>query len=229
MHFSPTNNKARWLAYFDLLGIRDLLANGKELQVFHAYERALEELERNQNRTTLRHTWFSDTFLIVAPDDSGPVFTQIEQISRLFVCFLLQVRIPLRGAISCGKVYSDFSKNIIFGQGLVEAYQYGDGQDWIGLLLSPSAVGQLAALGLPAENLLNYAFVDVPWKREPNGAPVRLPACILGRWGQIKGRNLCLDSLRAMAVQHAVGPIRDKYDRAIGFIEANERKPVLNS
>lgn len=228
MHFSPANSATRWLAHFDLLGTRDLLANGKELQVFLAYERALEELKRNQDRAALKHTWFSDTFLIVAPDDSGLTFTWIELISRSFVYFLLQAQIPLRGAISCGKVYADFPEGIIFGQGLVEAYEYGDGQDWIGLLLCPSAVVRMAALGVPAENRLNYAYVDVPWKRQPIRAPARLPACILGNWVQINGRNLCLDSLKAMALQHPAGPVRDKYDRATNFIEANARTPAQN-
>lgn len=228
MQYSPANSATRWLAHFDLLGTRALLAEGKERQVFLAYERALKELKRNDDRAAIRHTWFSDTFLIVGADDSGPTFTWIELMSRSFVYFLLQAQIPLRGAISCERVYLDLSEDIIFGQGLVEAYEYGDGQDWIGLLLAPSAVERMKALGVPAENRLNYAYIDIPWKRRPSGAPARLPACILGRWVQINGRNLCLDTLKAMRTQYSAGDVRNKYDRAIDFIERNVRTPVPN-
>lgn len=229
MRFTPNYNATRWLALFDLLGTRDLLAAGKELQVFLAYEQAVDELRRRGDRNaTIQQTWFSDTFVIIGPDDSGPSFAWVDRMSRWFVYFLLQAQIPLRGAISCGRVYADFDEGIFFGRGLVEAYEYGDGQDWIGLLLCPSATERLEALGLPASGRLNYTFADVPWKRPPRGAPAHLPACILGNWITVNDRNPCLDALQAMASHIAAVPVREKYLRAIAFIEANRRMPLQN-
>ena len=168
MRYQRDLNKNRWLAYFDLLGIRQLLAEDKELDVFSAYDKAIKECGHIERWTggTLQHAWFSDTFLIWAPDDSTTSFHDVDQMARIFADSLLQARIPLRGAVSCGLLYTDVENKVFFGSALVEAYEYGEGQDWIGLLLSPSATKRLDSLGVPI-NASYYASFEVAWKRRP--------------------------------------------------------------
>src|SRR2546428_13507391 len=135
MRYQPDCDKTRWMAYFDILGVRELIAAGKEGQVFGAYDFALEQFDEHKKwAPLLGHAWFSDTFLIVAPDDSKEFFDPIDRMARYFVDFMLRARIPLRGAISCDHLYADFKEGVFLGRALIEAYAYGEGQDWIGLL-----------------------------------------------------------------------------------------------
>jgi hypothetical protein len=64
----------------------------------------------------LQHAWFSDSFLIWAPDDSSTSFHDVDQMARIFTDSLLHERIPLRGAISCGSLYSDVASKVFFGR-----------------------------------------------------------------------------------------------------------------
>ena len=83
-------DRVRWLAYFDLLGIRALLADGRESRVFDALWASDEEFKNHSEwAPTLQHAWLSDTFLIISPDDSAESFERLEYMSRLFAGSLL--------------------------------------------------------------------------------------------------------------------------------------------
>lgn len=223
--YNPANDSHRWLSYFDLLGTRALIKSRDHFDVFTVYATAIERARKTlAYQPTVSSVWFSDTFLIYASDDSAQNFTFIDQVSRWFVYFLLTAAsIPVRGAISCDDFYADRSSNLYFGPALVEAYEYGEGQDWIGFLLSPSAVTRLDSLGIPAGEHLNYAYWNVPFKTGKGKLNSRLPACILGQWIEINGKNPCLeklDKLKRCAKLQDVG----KYEKAIQFIEKCQRK-----
>lgn len=136
--YNPANDSHRWLGYFDLLGTRALIKSRAHFYVFTVYATAIEEARKTLAcQPTVSSVWFSDTFLIYTSDDSAQNFAFIDQVSRWFVYFLLTTAsIPVRGAISCGDFYADRSSNVYFGPALVEAYEYGEAQDWIGFLLS---------------------------------------------------------------------------------------------
>ncbi len=213
-------NVRRWIAYFDLLGIRRLLDEGKEAQVFHAYQEAIERCQTGS--VELRQAWLSDTFLIVAPDDSAGSFNSIDRACRYFLYFLIQARIPLRGAISCDRLYADFDARVIFGSALIEAYEYGEGQDWLGFLVCPSALRRLDALDHPLNHY--YSNWQIPWKRRPFNAPDTLPACMIGN--EVHPTNTCVPKLREMMEHKDVRKIEDirkKYERTLAFLEANPR------
>ncbi|MBX9659913.1 MAG: hypothetical protein K2X00_15190 [Nitrospiraceae bacterium] len=226
MFFKPTFIIDRWVACFDLLGTKNFLARGEERKVFHAYTSALDKLRRDgQLIDVVKHAWFSDTFLIFAHDDSGKSFTEIDLAARSFAYFLLCQHIPFRGAISCGRTYADFDGGVYFGLGIVEAYEYAEGQDWIGLLLSQSGMSRLETLGAPLNNRLNWQLYSIPWKTRPQTASDQIPACIFGQSFQINGHNLCHDALTEMAstVARDNPQVLLKYSRAIEFIQKHRR------
>lgn len=221
--FDPQHAQARWVAYFDLLGITDRIRAGDDLGVFEAYQQAIERLEAQGSRSASVHTtWFSDTFLLATDDDSGPSFTQIESVARWFLFFMLQARIPLRGAIACGPMYADFRKRVFFGQAMVEAYEYGESQDWIGLVLCPSAEAAMKNLDLslddPTKRRHNWSYWNPVWKKAPCDAPKRIGACVPRV--VISGKDLTITVLTEMA-GWCPEKARDKYARAIEFIRSN--------
>ena len=228
MEFDPKCNGSRWVAYFDLLGMSDLIKSKGYIKVFNTYDQAIRQLDqRTTNHPQVQHAWFSDTFLVVATDDSGPSFAQVEQVARWFVYFMLEARIPLRGAIACGYMYADFSSRIFFGESLVEAYSYGEAQDWVGLVLCPSTMSAMKRLNVPAAERPHYALWTPKWsKKAPDGAPNELAACLLGSWISLNGCNPSRAKLQEMASTCEQDNIRAKYERAIKFIDDNLRQVV---
>jgi hypothetical protein len=215
-------DRLRWLAYFDLLGVKALLAAGQEGSVFNAYWAAQHEFKNHREwAPELKHAWLSDKFIILAEDDSPESFERLEYMSRLFAGSLLRHNIPLRGAVACDRFFADFDQRMFFGRALVEAYEFGEGQDWIGLLICPTAVRRIEALGLGGRLSRYYRPVEVPWKRRPQDAPSTMLACVLGSWMHVNGGNPVVDSLEAMSSRCANDGVRGKYTRTIGFLKSH--------
>lgn len=228
--YDPSEMQPRWLAYFDLLGIKALIAQGKMFRVHESYAKALEEIERHKSDFDyLESISFSDTFLIFSKDGTGPSYAAVESAARWFAHFLLVDGIPLRGAVACGPFFASREDSIYFGQALVEAYEYGEAQDWIGFVLTPSATKRLGELGGLYENgeNLNFARWRIPYKEHhaPHLEP-ELLACILDQWIEIDGRNMCVDALERM--KRTAGPQHaTKYQNALDFFTAKRRTVAL--
>jgi hypothetical protein len=60
----------------------------------------------------------------------------------------IAVSLPLRGAISVGTAFISISPPMIIGPSFIEAHEYCEDQNWIGLLLTPSATTRLRKVGL---------------------------------------------------------------------------------
>ncbi|MFN7967149.1 MAG: hypothetical protein U0V87_15810 [Acidobacteriota bacterium] len=224
IHYDPSNLRSRWLAYFDLLGITDLLKSSRSLEVFRAYSIAVEQLhKRLERKAKVSATWFSDSFLLWSEDNSGQSFASIEQAARWFIFFLLQAEIPTRGAISCGEFYADRAHNILFGTALLEAYRFSEAQDWIGLIATPSMTCRLEELGLPLDERLNWVRWPVPFKADAS-AKEDVGACILGESSLINGRNTCVDRLTTMMNRCSDERTVSKYRRTIEFVSKNQRR-----
>jgi hypothetical protein len=224
MYYNKANESRRWLGYFDILGTRTIIKSRDHFSVFLAYATEIEIAIKALNlQPTVSYVWFSDTFLIYTSDDSAQSFALIDQVSRWFVYFLLEASIPIRGAISCDDFYADRSNSLYFGAALVEAYEYGEAQDWIGFLLSPSAVHRLDDLDIPAKRISHYAYWDVPFKTGKKELVSHLPACILGQWLEINGKNPCLEKLRGISHSVKEQDFVQKYEKTIQFLERSWR------
>lgn len=226
INYNPSNMSSRWLGYFDLLGTSKLIQSGKILDVFFAYQEALEKLKSWEKRhPDVSNAWFSDTFIIFSEDDSDLSFQAIDLISRWLMFSLLRRNIPVRGAIACGPFYADNSNRIYLGQALLEAYEWGENQDWIGMLLCPSSVTRLAELNLPIKERLNYALCEVPFKKLHQGDALSFAAFILGQWIRSSSdQNILLEYIKKMSLSQKEEQVRLKYERTIQFIEKYDRK-----
>lgn len=215
----------RWVSYLDLLGFSDLIRSKNWVYVFSHYTKAIELLIKDRGvKPEIDKTWFSDTFLIYSPDDTVSSFLSIELITRWFIYFLIRAGIPVRGAMSCDDFYADTENKIFFGQALIEAYQYGENQNWIGFVLCPSAVNQMNIIGLPATERINYAYWNIPFKCSPVGLSACLPAYIVGgAEGNTSTGNPCLEKLKEMKKRLKDSKHLNKYENTIRFIEVNHR------
>ena len=214
----------RWVSYLDLLGFTELVKTKDWFSVSSCYDKAVESCTRDPDfEPKVEKTWFSDTFLFYSPDSTGSSFASIEATTRWFIYWLIYWGIPVRGAMSCGGFYADKENNVFFGPALIEAYHYGENQDWIGFVLSPSAVNQMAVIGLPTNKMLNYAYWNIPYKKTNVILQKSLPAYIIGGHAETNGRNLCLEKLLVMKGRLTDSRKIRKYKKTINFIEANKR------
>ena len=214
----------RWVGYFDLLGMKQLYKTKNHISIFVAISNAIERFkDRTSAWENVGYAWFSDTFIVYTVDDSAESFLAIDNISSWFFYFLITGDIPIRGAISCDAFYADIENNLFFGDALIEAYEHGEAQDWIGFLLCPSAEERLEQLGLSAKRRLNYAYADIPYNKWSSNLDQNLPACILGNWVLVNNQNPIIERLSKMKERIDDENIRSKYDRAIKFIQKNKR------
>ncbi len=222
IRINPSALSKRWLCYVDLLGFKDLVQEKGWIPVFAAYSKALETLHAFKSyRDLASYVWFSDTFIMYTPDDSRESYISIEQKARHFVYFLITGNIPLRGSISCGEYYADQKNGIYFGKALIEAYEYGEAQDWIGLIQCPSTISKLTEYGLDVRLQMNFPFWRVPFKSNAMLRETELPAYRIGEHIKTNGRNACLDALRSMAARNQNESVARKYANTIDFIEKN--------
>lgn len=220
----------RWLAYFDLLGIKHQVQNKSVLDVYSVYDYAIRQVLQKTGRTNrVQYAWFSDTFLFFSKDDSASSFAEIEAVSRWYAYFLISHEVPLRGAIACGEFYADTKHQVYVGKALVEAYEYGEAQDWIGFILCPSVVSQLERLDLPANERLHYRLYEYPNKKPSSKFEIRLPACLIGNYAcQHDGRNPAIQALESMKAKLSQSTenthILNKYENTIRFLKPSTQK-----
>ena len=162
----------------------------------------------------------SDTFLIIGEDDSAESFAQVEYMSRLFAGSLLGIHVPLRGAIACDRFYADLGERTFFGRALVEAYRTGESQDWIGLLLCPSAERRLDGMSTPSSLSRYWRKVVVPSK-ESSPRLDSMYACLLGSWTHVNGQNPLIDALKTMRARCTDERAAMKHERTIAFLESS--------
>lgn len=213
----------RWFCYLDLLGFRNLVQSKDIEQVLPIYEEALSHLEnaaQNKARQGIMFSWFSDTFILYSKSGRAEDFALLEQAGRLFFRELIKNEIPVRGALTYGKLYSQQERNIFIGPALIDAYHYGEGQDWLGFVLTPSAITQLTAVGIPATERLNYRKVTDPAVLKP-GVEGPVYAFCFGD-GSVQGKNRYLAPLESMK-KKAGASQASKYEKTIEFLNSHNQ------
>lgn len=209
--------RKRWVSYFDLLGFSDLVQTKGELSVFDTITTALEEFKRKPKPKDhlIERVWFSDSFILYSQGASDIDFSCIEQVSRHFFLSLIQKEIPVRGALAFGELYADKDNNILFGKALLEAYKYSENQDWIGMILTPSAMLRMEEIRLPAEERPYYAKWSIPYKKCKDKYPPVLPACRIDAPGILE----ILDRMRQKVDPGNKKDVIQKYDNTIEFCQ----------
>ena len=210
--------KPRWFCYLDLLGVKEKLRNGDIGRVISTYEDVVDHLKsttESKKQFGIARSWFSDTFIIFSRGDSEQEFILLEQASRRFFQRLILQKIAVRGAISHGNLYSNLEKNIFVGEALIEAYEYGESQNWLGLLLAPSVIRKLEGTTLDVRGRSDY-------RHAPTDGTIthKNPANVYAfafRTGLVSGINPLLTAIRQMR-RASEKRHRKKYENTERFI-----------
>lgn len=136
----------RFIAVIDLMGIDDFIRKKdhmsvkKRIEIFHhILIDSVKSLNKSGQKDydydieeVLKFTFYSDTILIVANDDSEFSLQNLLIACQVIVASCIFDRIPVRGVISYGTITADFTDSFFFGRALIDApriinhmYMYG--------------------------------------------------------------------------------------------------------
>jgi hypothetical protein len=220
----------KWVACFDLLGFSQLTSTSL-INAFYQIELCLFDLKFwEERKPKLGIAWFSDTFLIYAPNDSAGSLVAIETVARHFFQIVLLRRIPMRGAMVCDEFYADKANGIYVGKALVDAVRFGEKCNWVGYVLHPSTVCQMEKVNLPATSgsySERYKTWKVPIKKVLRRGKNRKEEIVEGSeevkallCGAIEGNSRdFIAALEAMSEQTDKPNYKVKYTNSIRFMK----------
>jgi hypothetical protein len=209
-----------WVGVFDILGFKEIINkvenNFNRNYLISQLEDMFKTIKPNiMENGKLELITFSDTFIILTQDlefSSYPWFLMqcIHLIERS-----ISIELPLRGAISVGIAYESKNPLIILGKPFVEAYEYSEDQDWIGLLMTPTATKKLREGGLEPTHH-DFIECEIPLRKLKNIESENVLAYRFQNGRANIGSHL-IPHLKSM--QHkAPDSAKEKYSRTINFI-----------
>jgi len=219
------NEKNGYIGVFDILGFKGHINNADNKILRTILTDRLAELfivlesditEHGQ----LNYMVFSDTFIVHAPDMNGGSYGWFLKQCKNLIERSIYVRLPLRGAISAGTVFTSDNPPIIIGQPFVEAYEYCEDQNWIGLLLTPSATTAIRDSDLEP---LRHDFVSdkgIPLEKKKESVKNVLAYRFSN--GSANFKSPLLSPLQEMR-HSAPRKDKEKYDKTIEFIKKHYR------
>ena len=177
MKSDNTINTNCWITYLDILGFKGKVSAFEsgfgfghlDLFVKNFYTNLLDEQQRQGEYwpDKVFTAWASDTFLFFTHDDSKDSFVCVAETTKCFCWAVMPKSWPLRGAIGFGELYADESNNVFLGSGFIDAYQYAEKQNWIGVIVTPKANSRLRELGVELQRWhVMFREYDVPVKQK---------------------------------------------------------------
>lgn len=211
----------RWFCYFDLLGFSNLVHSSSINRVIRTYGEVLDEIEKiagPNKKGGVYYSWFSDTFIMYSRGPSPEEFVRLEQAGRLFFQKLIMKKVAVRGALTFGKLYSHLRRNVFVGPALIDAYKYGECQNWLGFLLTPNASVELRSMNLSPDERPFYRKVPKTNVLR-NVEPTDVYAFAFNNTKQ-NGRNPYLKKIEEMRLD-SPPEYQQKYENTERFIQAN--------
>jgi len=216
-----------WVAYFDILGFKKLLEDiirNSSLEAFVQthYLSLLDKLKRDVYWPDhIVYTWASDSFVLFTFTKENSVrFNCLLQSAGHFFADLIQDRWSLRGAISYGEFYADTEKFIFVGPALIDAYEYAEKLEMLGLVVTPIARDRLQKV---QSGYVGSAgdIREFPVPVKPIGTTERLWAYTFGR------HRLTLEGIQQMKKEAenrgCDESVIQKYDNTLAFLKATKQ------
>ena len=136
--------KDRFVAFLDIMGFKDRVARNehddvlKELEIFQSNISQYVSYHRDAN---IQIALFSDSILIYSQDDESSSLHALADITSHIMMYAIQQEkpIPLKGAIAAGRMTCNQTKQLYFGQALIDAYLLEENVKYYGVLVHHSA------------------------------------------------------------------------------------------
>jgi len=159
-----------WVAHFDILGFKSMIEHEDQSLALKILKSKLDEVivklksEIESKDECVDFQFYADTFIFYSKSEKINDYPLLVRACKNFINECIYRRLPVRGAISYGELIFGHNRKIIIGSAFLESYVYGEDQNWIGLILTPSASSQLID-----HNLLpiRHGFInrDIPMRK----------------------------------------------------------------
>lgn len=206
-----------WIAHFDLLGFKSKL----ETSPIHFLQSEVDgivndlQAEVKDFPSNVDYVLYADTFILYSKSSESKDYPALLHTATHFMEKCIYKGIALRGSISYGEIAVGNDKRTMIGRAFLDSYQYCEDQDWLGLILSPTASGQLAEMQIDP---IRHGFIheEIPWrKRSITNREVFAYSFCRGR------SNFPCPLLQKLEEMEQLAPegAKLKYERTIRFIE----------
>lgn len=154
----------RFVAFLDIMGFKDRVARNehdeilKELEVFQSN---ISQYVSYHSEANVQISLFSDSILIYSQNDSVDSLHALADITSHIMMYAIHQEkpIPLKGAIAAGVMTCNPTKQLYFGQALIDAYLLEENVKYYGVLVHHSAEKYLKK-----DKFLEFRDVKAPLK-----------------------------------------------------------------
>ena len=130
-----------FVALLDVLGFTSLISGEEAEGPLNTYQRILGDLLHNVKDSFVSAVAFSDSIVLTTDATTEDDFLTLALFCSDLFGSLLAAGIPVRGAISAGTYLRTNMEKSVFvaGRPIIEAHRYETKQNWVGIMLTPSA------------------------------------------------------------------------------------------
>lgn len=134
----------RFIAFLDIMGFKDRVARREHEEILSELEEFQSKISQYvsyQEKSEIQIALFSDSILIYSKDDSEDSLKSISQITKHVMMYAIQqqIPIPLKGAIAAGMMTCNQTKQLYFGQALIDAYLLQESTKYYGIIAHHTA------------------------------------------------------------------------------------------
>lgn len=219
-----------WVAYFDILGFKSLLEKRwMEFETVLSQTKVDDILNAIKNispyyRANIDYLFYADTFIFYSKSDQPQDYSSMICVAQRFIRECISIKLPVRGAISFGELIFGHEKKIMMGNAFLESYKYGEDQNWLGLLLTPSATIKVSDYSLDPSNHYYIKDQDIPLRSYSRFIPDVFAYTFCE--GIANYSNPLLGDLDEML---KIAPVAEKvkYEKTIEFIKKYDKRLAL--
>jgi hypothetical protein len=130
-----------FVAMLDVLGFSALVSGDDDR--LNSYVSCLQEVIGDPDASKVEYVVFSDSIVLTTGKDVDSFQSLIQRCSHV-LGLMLDKEIALRGAVAYGDYIREKNSGGVFvaGKAIIDAYNFEQQQDWVGIMLAPSAIRQ---------------------------------------------------------------------------------------
>ncbi|MCF2583261.1 hypothetical protein [Bacteroides caecigallinarum] len=155
----------RYIVFLDIMGFKDRVARTKHeelLSMLNDFNQRISKHILEHKEHGIRLSQFSDSILIYSSDNKQSSLQTISEVSSKVMETAINSGIPLKGAIAKGVITCDISKQLYFGQALIDAYLLEENVKYYGVLAHNSVEADIKVL--EEKGLLFFRDIEAPLK-----------------------------------------------------------------
>lgn len=151
---SDKNTANRFVVFLDIMGFKDRVArtNHKRLLTqLSDFNKGITECI-GIHSADIQIAQFSDSIVLFSNDINPKSLQTIAEVTRGIMQIAIKQQIPIKGAIAQGQITCDISKQLFFGQALIDAYLLEENIFYYGILAHHSIESNIIKLESPIFN-----------------------------------------------------------------------------